>query len=113
MRIKVPLVVTCTLIGIFLIQPAVAAPYPLGTMTCDDIGEFASEAMRWRKEDLATYEEAMARLEERAFADPVEKKNLSVVIDYVFGNYGRNWNIESAGNVFRSDCKKGRDEPSE
>ena len=111
MQNKVPLLLS--IIGLFLIQPASAAPYPLGTMTCDDIGEFASEAMGWRKEELATYEEAMARLEARTFADPVEKKNLSIVLDYVFGNYGRNWNVESAGNVFRSDCKKGRDEPTE
>jgi len=55
----------------------------------------------------------MSRLDERTFADPVEKKNLSIVVDYVFGNYGRNWNVESAGNVFRSDCEKGRDDPVE
>jgi hypothetical protein len=46
MQNKVPLLLS--LIGLFLIQPASAAPYPLGTMTCDDIGEFASEAMGWR-----------------------------------------------------------------
>ncbi|MBA4739838.1 MAG: hypothetical protein H2061_01955 [Burkholderiales bacterium] len=111
---KVPLLLNpFILVGILLVHPLSAAPYPLGTMTCDDIGAFASEAMRWRKEEMITYEDAMTRLDQRTFADPVEKKNLSIVVDYVFGNYGRNWNVESAGNVFRSDCKKGRDDPIE
>ena len=45
-----------------------AAPYPLGTMTCDDIGAFASEAMTWRKSDV-TYDEAKLRLDEREYGD--------------------------------------------
>ena len=86
-----------------------AAPYPLGTMTCDDIGAFASEAMTWRK-SYVTYDEAKMRLEEREFAEPVEKKNLTIILGYVYGSYGNNWTVESAGNVMRSDCLKGRDE---
>ena len=39
------------LIGLLLLSAgAMAAPYPLGSMTCADIGQFASEAMSWRKE---------------------------------------------------------------
>lgn len=85
-----------------------AAPYPLGTMTCDDIGAFASEAMRWRKSHVP-YDEAKQRLEDREYGDPVEKKNLTIILSYVYGNYGNNWTVESAGNVMRSDCRKGRD----
>lgn len=84
-----------------------AAPYPLGTMTCEDIGKFASEAMSWRK-DGQTRDQALAALEKRTFNDPVEKKNLSVIVDLVFGSYGRNWSVESAGNVLRKDCETGR-----
>lgn len=84
-----------------------AAPYPLGTMTCDDIGAFASEAMGWRKARV-TYEEAKMKLEQRDYGDPVEKKNLSIILGYVYGSYGNNWTVESAGNVMRSDCRKGR-----
>lgn len=83
-------------------------PYPLGTMTCDDIGAFASEAMQWRKEEKITREQAIERLNNREFGDPVEKKNLSIILNMVYGNQGRNWNIEVAGNLFRSDCEKGR-----
>ncbi|UCD67276.1 MAG: hypothetical protein JSW48_10485 [Betaproteobacteria bacterium] len=88
---------------------AKAAPYPLGTMTCDDIGAFASEAMTWRKANV-THEEAKLKLEERQYGDPVEKKNLTIILAYVFGNYGNNWTVESAGNVMRSDCLRGRDQ---
>lgn len=88
---------------------AAAAPYPLGTMTCDDIGAFASEAMGWRKSHVR-FEDARQRLEEREYGDPVEKKNLIIILDYVYGGYGNNWTVESAGNVMRTDCRKGRDE---
>lgn len=86
---------------------ALAAPYPLGTMTCADIGAFASEAMGWRKEGQSR-DQALAALEKRTYSDPVEKKNLAVIVDLVFGSYGRNWSVESAGTVMRTDCETGR-----
>ena len=86
---------------------AAAAPYPLGTMTCDDIGAFASEAMGWRKSGMSR-DQALAEVDKREFKDPVEKKNLLAVLDLVFGSYGRNWSVESAGNVMRKDCQTGR-----
>lgn len=89
------------------VTTAGAAPYPLGTMTCDDIGAFASEAMGWRKEGRSR-DQALAELDKRTYNDPVEKKNLLAVLDLVFGSYGRNWTVESAGNVMRKDCETGR-----
>ena len=94
---------------LMLAGTAQAAPYPLGTMTCDDIGAFASEAMSWRKAHV-TFDEAKQRLAEREFGDPVEEKNLSIILGFVYGSYGNNWSVESAGNVMRADCRKGRDE---
>lgn len=96
-----------TLIFVFAASAAGAAPYPLGTMTCDDIGAFASEAMGWRKSGM-TREQALAELDKRSYNDPVEKKNLLAVMDLVFGSYGRSWTVESAGNIMRTDCKTGR-----
>lgn len=87
---------------------AQAANYPLGTMSCDDIGAFASEAMTWRKSHV-THDEAKLKLDDRVYGDPVEKKNLTIILAYVYGNYGNNWTVESAGNVMRSDCLRGRD----
>ena len=96
------------LIGLLMLSPgAMAAPYPLGTMTCTDIGQFASEAMSWRKEGQSR-DQALAALEQRTYNDPVEKKNLTTIVDLVFGSYGRNWSVESAGNVLRTDCETGR-----
>ena len=86
---------------------SMAAPYPLGTMTCADIGQFASEAMSWRKQGQSR-DQALAALEQRPYNDPVEKKNLTTIVDLVFGSYGRNWSVESAGNVLRTDCEAGR-----
>jgi len=95
------------LLGLLATSAAVQAAYPLGTMTCDDIASFASEAMSWRKEGQ-TREQVLAALEKRAYNDPVEKKNLTVIVDLVFGSYGRNWTVESAGNIMRTDCMTGR-----
>jgi hypothetical protein len=86
---------------------AQAAPYPLGTMTCADMGRFASEAQGWRESGMKR-DEAFAQLESRSFSDPVEKKNLERVLAMVFGTYGKAWTIESAGNAIRSDCETGR-----
>ena len=89
------------------VSTGVEAAYPLGTMTCDDIAKFASEAMSWRKEGK-TREQGLAALEKRTYNDPVEMKNLTTIVDLVFGPYGRNWTVESAGNILRIDCMKGR-----
>ncbi len=95
------------LLGVLAVSTGVHAAYPLGTMTCDDIASFASEAMSWRKEGQ-TREQAQAALEKRSYNDPVEKKNLTTIVDLVFGSYGNNWTVESAGNVMRTDCMTGR-----
>ena len=87
--------------------PVIAAPYPLGTMTCSDMGRFASEAMRWRENGMKR-DEAYAQLDARTYNDPVEKKNMEMVVRMVFGSYGKAWTIESAGNAIRSDCETGR-----
>ena len=84
-----------------------AAPYPLGSMTCADIGKFASEAMSWRESGMKK-EEALAKLDSRSFNDPVERQNLEGVLRMVFGRYGDSWTKESAGNVLRTDCEAGR-----
>ncbi len=86
---------------------AFAAPYPLGSMTCADIGKFASEAMSWRESGIKK-DEALAKLDSRSFNDPVERQNLEGVLRMVFGRYGDSWTKESAGNVLRTDCEAGR-----
>jgi hypothetical protein len=87
--------------------PALAGNYPLGTMTCADIGAAASEFQDWRMSGVPR-EEAEKRLDAREFKDPVEKKNLSIIMGLVYGSYGRNWTVESAGKVMKTDCETGR-----
>lgn len=84
-----------------------AAPYLLGTMTCADMGRFASEAQGWRESGMKR-DEAQQKLESRSYNDPVEKKNMERVLAMVFGSYGKSWTVESAGNAIRSDCESGR-----
>ncbi len=84
-----------------------AAPYPLGSMSCDDIGTFASLAMQWR-EDGVRYKEAKTRLDELSPDESVEKKNMRVVMQLVYGNYGDSWTVESAGSTMKIDCESGR-----
>lgn len=95
------------LLSLLLPLAVKAAPYPLGTLTCKDMGEFASEAMRWREAGVPR-EQALAKLDERSYGDPVERKNLTDVLRMVYGRYGNSWTVESAANVIRSDCETGR-----
>ncbi len=84
-----------------------ASPYPLGSMSCDDIGAFATQAMQWR-EDGVQYKEAKTRLDALRPEESVEKKNMRVVMQLVFGNYGDSWTVESAGSTMKTDCESGR-----
>jgi hypothetical protein len=88
-------------------QGTSAADYPLGTMTCADIGAFASETMAAKKAGRPK-EDALAALDARSYGDPVEKRNLADVVEILYGNLGRNLGVQSAGAVLRTDCETGR-----
>jgi len=40
--------------------------------------------------------------------ESVEKKNMRVVMQLVYGNYGDSWTVESAGLTMKIDCESGR-----
>ncbi len=107
MKISAAKTACILLAATFCTRPVAAAPYPLGTLSCLDMGEFASQAMQWRESGM-TREQALAKLDERRYGDPVERKNLEQVLRMVFGRYGNAWTVESAGNAIRSDCETGR-----
>lgn len=94
----------CLLFGVTQAQ---ASPYPLGSMTCDDIGAFASQAMQWR-EDGVPLKDARTRLDGLRAEESVEKKNMRAVMEIVYGGHGDSWTVESAGNIMRVDCESGR-----
>jgi hypothetical protein len=91
----------------FSTAQAFAGTYPLGDMTCPEIGQFASQAMQWR-EDSVTPKEALQRLENLRPGESVEKKNLLMVLSLVYGGYGDGWTVKSAGDAMRIDCQTGR-----
>ena len=66
----------------FSTAQAFAGTYPLGDMTCPEIGQFASKAMQWR-EDGVMPKEALQRLENQRPGESVEKKNLLMVLSLV------------------------------
>ena len=92
---------------IFSTAQAFAGTYPLGDMTCPEIGQFASKAMQWR-EDGVMPKEALQRLENLRPGESVEKKNLLMVLSLVYGGYGDGWTVKSAGDAMRIDCQTGR-----
>lgn len=100
---------TFLLCALLLPAAAHAGNYPLGTLTCDDMGRFASEVMAAKKAGT-TKEEALAALETRTYGDPVEKRNFADVIEILHGNRGRNLGVQSAGAVIRGDCTMGREQ---
>ena len=102
-----PLIAAMT---ITLAGSAGAADYPLGTMTCDDIGAFASDVMAAKKQGRPQ-DDALAALETRTYGDPVEKKNLIDVVNILYGNLGRNLGVKVAGAVMKQDCESGRAKP--
>ena len=91
----------------FSTAQAFAGTYPLGDMTCPEIGQFASKAMQWR-EDGVMPKEALQRLENQRPGESVEKKNLLMVLSLVYGGYGDSWTVKSAGDAMRIDCQTGR-----
>ena len=92
---------------IFSTAQAFAGTYPLGDMTCPEIGQFASKAMQWR-EDGVMPKEALQRLENLRPGESIEKKNLLMVLSLVYGGYGDGWTVKSAGDAMRIDCQTGR-----
>ena len=84
-----------------------ASPYPLGSMSCDDIGAFATQAMQWRESGLVP-KDARQRLDELKPDNSVEKKNMLMVLSLVYGGYGDSWTVEGAGNAMLKDCETGR-----
>lgn len=104
MKKAIEVLVCCTLL---FVMNAHAEPYPLGSMSCKDIGAFASQAMQWR-EDGVKWPEAKIRLDTLRPEDSVEKKNLRMVMALVYGSYGDSWTVQSAGTVMQVDCEAGR-----
>ena len=105
--IKNPYKLSVIVISFILSGTCYAAPYPLGTLTCNDMGEFASKAMKWRLTGK-TPKEVLKELDGFDFNDPVERKNFISILQLVYGGYGENWTIKTAKQAIITDCLTGR-----
>jgi hypothetical protein len=86
---------------------ATAGNYPLGTMTCDDIGQYAKELVTGI-DAKKPKETALQELEARKFNDPVEKKNLLDVLNVMYDGFGQSLYPDTAYSAMKYDCEKGR-----
>lgn len=86
---------------------AAAGNYPLGTMTCDDIGAYAREAVA-NLDAGKSLETTLKELDERKFNDPVEKKNLTRIAYVMYDGFGAGLTPETAHSMMKYDCETGR-----
>jgi len=90
------------LLAVSVVLPASA--YDLGSMTCDDMGTYAAEAMRARSAGTAK-EDFVAALEQRTFKADVEKRNLQDVAALIYGRLGSQlFDDKAAFAVIKTDC---------
>jgi hypothetical protein len=87
--------------------PAPAGNYPLGTLTCDDIGQYAKELVTGI-DAKKPKEVALQELDARSFKDPVEKKTLTDVLNVMYDGFGQSLYPDTAYGVMKFDCEKGR-----
>ena len=84
-----------------------SAAYDTGSMTCHDIGQFASATMQAREQGK-TKEESLAVVAGQDFKYPVEKSNLTSVVKLIYGRVGDQLaGPQAAYNVVKRDCDIG------
>ena len=85
------------------VKPANA--YPTGSMSCSDIGDFAAAAVVG-KENGRSLEEALETVKKRTAGYPVERKNLTQIVEAI---YTEPWAMplseEGATVAFTADCE--------
>jgi hypothetical protein len=89
-----------------------AGNYPLGTLTCDDMGLYAKELVI-ASEAKKSKETALQELQARKFNDPVEQKALTDVLNLVYSDFGQQLSADVAYGAIKYDCEKGRPEAKE
>lgn len=101
----ISLLFACTALAAAL--PATGGNYPLGTMTCDDIGRYAKELVIGI-DAKKTKEAALQELDARTFKDPVEKTTLTDVLNVMYDGFGQSLYPDTAYSAMKFDCEKGR-----
>jgi hypothetical protein len=99
--------ITAALFSLASALPANAGNYPLGTLTCDDIGQYAKELVTGI-DAKKPKEAALQELDARKFNDPVEKKALLGVLNVLYDGFGQSLYPDTAYGAMKYDCEKGR-----
>jgi hypothetical protein len=81
--------------------------YDLGSMTCEDIGNWSREVFIEMNKGVSL-EAMLARLDAMTFNAEIEKRNLADVINVVYGPHGQQWSEDGAYSVMKHDCEIGQ-----
>jgi hypothetical protein len=85
-----------------------ASAYDTGSMSCNDIGEFASATVVG-KENGATLKEALAKVTKRTEGYPVEHKVLTSIVRQIYtAPWANKLSEEGARMAFAADCEAQR-----
>lgn len=103
---------TAALFALAAALPASAGNYPLGTLSCADIGQYAKELVTGI-DAKKPKEAALQELEARKFNDPVEKKALLSVLTIMYDGFGQSLYPDTAYSAMKYDCEKDRPETTE
>lgn len=82
----------------------IADAYPTGSMSCDDIGNFA-EATVIGKQNGQTLEQALAKVTAAAADNPTERKVLAQIVRAVYIGPLSNLSESGAKMAFAADCE--------
>jgi hypothetical protein len=92
-------------IAVFWSMPKPATAYPTGSMSCNDMGDFAA-AVVVGKENGQSMEEALDKLKKRTAGYPVERKNLTQIVRSIYTEpWAMHLSEEGARSAFTADCE--------
>jgi hypothetical protein len=100
-RTNLPLIITA--FSFYVIRAALA--YDTGSMSCNDIGDFAAATVVG-KQNGATMKEALAKVAKATDGHPIERKNLSQIVRAIYTEpWANKLTEEGAKAAFAADCE--------
>jgi hypothetical protein len=96
------------IIAVMLSVLPIALAYDTGSMSCSDIGQFATATVVG-KENGATLKEALAKVRKRTEGHPTERKVLSDIVRQIYtAPWANKLSEEGARMAFIADCEAQR-----
>ena len=83
-----------------------ANAYDTGAMTCDDVGQYAAQAMTNRGKGQSKDDALAAVATQTQWPGDVEKRNLEAVVKMIHGRFGDQlFDAQAAYGVINRDCE--------